>query len=119
MHIASIGTDGLWIIGTYMAVRRHAISGLQRGRATIFRSYIQLRALLLHSAWPLFSLSLSLFLFASLVRNPVSIKERFNPGESTRTGAQKGGLNFLLLTSPISPLFVSPQFIHIEALVYT
>lgn len=89
---------------------RHAISGLPHESVMILRAL-----LLLFTPLALFS-----SFYYSLVRNPVSIEERFNPGESTRTRTgvheKTGGLNFLLL-APRS-LCVYLGFIHIEALVY-
>lgn len=70
------------------AVRGHAISGLPHKPATIFHGYI-VRSL--SFSLQRRSLFFSVPLVSSLVRNPVSIEERFNPDESTRASARKRG----------------------------
>lgn len=100
------------------AVCGHAISGLPHEPATIFHGYIvRVRSPSFHSARVSSPLSL---LFTSLVRNPISIEERFNPDESTRASSRKRGK----VKSPFSFYLqgtrgvVSLSFILVEILAH-
>ena len=80
-------------LSMHTVVRGHAISGLPHEPATIFHGYI-VRILFLFIQYQ--SLFLCPSLFTSLVRNPISIEERFRM-RALRLAHEKDRVSFFLL----------------------